>query len=82
MFFLQDAILDLHGPRSDYEPHLQSEIKRTSVGETFAHADTEFPGFITTTWPADRPHLPGDGAGIWIFILKYMKNPYANIILK
>ena len=59
MFFLQDAILNLHGPRSDYEPNLQSEIKRTNVGETFAHADTEFPGFITTTWAEDRRRLPG-----------------------
>ena len=76
------AIFDLHGPRSDSEHDLQSEPKRVYRGGTHACADTEFPGFITTTWPADRPHLPGDGAGIWIFILKYMKNYNENIILK
>ena len=59
MFFLQDAILELHGPRSDSEPYLQSEPKRIDVGETFAHAATEFPGFITTMRPEDRPRLPG-----------------------
>ena len=58
MFFWRDAILNLHGPRSDYEPYLQSEPKRPCGDETFAHADTEFPGFITTTWPEDRPRLP------------------------
>jgi len=66
----QNANFDLHGRRSDSEPDLLSEPQRTNVGETFAHADTEFPGFITTTWPAERPPLPGDGPGVRIFILK------------
>ena len=78
----QDANFDLHGPRSDSEPDLLSEPQRTNVGETFAHADAEFPGFITTAWLADRLPLPVTRLEIWIFILKYTKNPYAEHILK
>ena len=74
--------MDLHGPRSDSEPDLLSEPQRTNVGETFAHADAEFPGFITTAWLADRLPLPVTRLEIWIFILKYTKNPYAEHILK
>ena len=82
MFFVQDAILDLHGRRIDPGPDFQSEQNRDYRGGTHASADTDFRGFIATAWPADRPHLPVDGAGIWIFILKYMKNSHGNIILK
>ena len=78
----QNANFDLHGRRSDSEPDLLSEPQRTNVGETFAHADAEFPGFITTAWLADRLPLPVTRLEIWIFILKYTKNPYAEHILK
>ena len=78
----QNAKMDLHGPRRDSEPDLLSEPQRTNVGETFAYADTDFRGFIATAWPADRPHLPVTRLEIWIFILTYTKNPYAEHILK
>ena len=78
----QNAKMDLHGPRRDSEPDLLPEPQRTSVGETFGHTETEFRGFIATAWPADRPHLPVTRLEIWIFILKYTKNPYAEYILK
>ena len=78
----QNANFDLHGRRSDSEPDLLSEPQRTNVGETFAYADTDFRGFIATAWPADRPPLPVTRLEIWIFILKYTKNPYAEYILK
>ena len=64
MFFLQDAILDLHGRRIDPGSDFQSEPQRTCAGETHACADTDFRGFIATPWPADRPLLPGDRARI------------------
>ena len=54
----QNENFDLHGRRSDSEPDLRSEPQRTNVGETFAHADTDFRGFIATAWPADRRPLP------------------------
>ena len=80
----QNAKMDLHGPRRDSEPDLLSEPQRTNVdlGETFAYADTDFRGFIATTWPADRPHLPVTRLEISIFILKYTKNPYSEYISK
>ena len=59
IFFAAAAIFDLHGPRSDSEHDLQSEPKRAYEGGTHACADTEFPCFITTVRPADRPPLPG-----------------------
>ena len=58
IFFAAAAIFDLHGPRSDSEHDLQSEPKRAYEGRTHACADTEFPCFITTARPADRPPLP------------------------
>ena len=54
----RNAKMDLHRPRRNSEPDLLSEPQRTNVGETFAHADTDFRGFIATAWPADRPPLP------------------------
>ena len=78
----QNAKMDLHGPRRDSEPDLLSEPQRTNVCETFAYADTDFRGFIAAAWPADRPPLPVTRLEIWIFILKYTKNPYAEYILK
>ena len=82
MFFVQDAILDLHGRGIDPGSDFQSEPNWGYRGGTHACADTDFRGFIATPWPADGPLLPGDKARIWIFILKYMKNSYGNIILK
>ena len=64
IFLAAAAIFDLHGPRSDSEHDLQSEPKRAYRGGTHACADTDVRGFIATLWPADRPHLPGDGARI------------------
>ena len=75
----QNANLDLHGRRSDPGLDFQSKSERDYRGGTHACADTEFRGFMTTARPADRPPLPGDQAEIWIFILKYTKNPYVNI---
>ena len=73
MFFWQDAILNLHGPRSDYEPHLQSEPNRPCADETFARADTEFPRFITTTWKKTGRVCQGTSANI------YFKKYYIGI---
>ena len=76
----QNAKMDLHGRRSDSGLDFQPKSERAYRGGSHACADTKFQDFITTTRPADRP-CQVTGLEIWIFILKYTKNPYENIFL-
>ena len=78
----QNANFDLYGRRSDPGLDFQPTQIGTYRGGTHVHAQTDFRGFIATAWPADRPPLPVTRLEIWIFILKYTKNPYAEYILK
>ena len=78
----QNANFDLYGRRRDPGPDFQPTQIGTYRGGTHIHSQTDFRGFIATAWPADRPPLPVTMLEIWIFILKYNKNPYAEYILK